>query len=641
MNLYDLQRIGQLLFLSVAVAIFLIVTGGCSASRTSFEKGLAQEQQGHLEDASMSYAEALNAEPDSSEYRIRFLSTRAAAARARAQKGDKAFAIGNYVNALTEYQAASLLEQGTKRYAEQATLAARLMNAQTAWQEGVEFERLKKPGEAARAFAAALELDPKNPQYLAAAERVAALRKSPLKRYELQLRSNSRFTLKFNEARLKDVFAVVSQLSGISFIFDDSVKDVPVSIKLNNATFYQVFELLTGMNRLGHKVLNEQNIMIYVKTPEKSKQYEEMVVRTYQLQYLDAKKAINLIRNILQVRKLQMNEESNTLVLRDTLEVADVVEKILEANDFPEPEVILDVEVVEINDKKTHDLGLLLSNYALSMAGFSPGGTMLSPTLYSSADSPTPVDVSQLLKAFTIKGFGGYVTIPNAQYNFGKTLAKGNILSNPKIRVRNKEKARFNVGQRVPVQTTTTTGTIASTNVQYADVGIKLNAEPNILLSHEVVVKLALEVSSVISKETSKTDGTTLLTIGTRNLDTVLSLKDGETVIIGGLIQNSDTDSTTKIFLLGDLPLLGPLLSNNSETKEKSELLLAITPRLVRGVAVQSPSQAIFESGREDEPALIQPYTAFKQQAEFEDETKPAGEAKPADQLVIQPQMPQ
>lgn len=97
---------------------------------------------------------------------------------------------------------------------------------------------------------------------------------------------------------------------------------------------------------------------------------------------------------------------------------------------------------------------------------------MLSPTLYSSADSPIPVDVSQLLKAFTIKGFGGYVTIPNAQYNFGKTLAKGNILSNPKIRVRNKEKARFNVGQRVPVQTTTTTGTIASTNVQYADVAL-------------------------------------------------------------------------------------------------------------------------------------------------------------------------
>lgn len=633
MNIGDMQRIGQFLFLSVAVAMVLAMHG-CTASRQTFDDAQALEQKGLFEDAMLRYAEAMHADPDAPEYRIRFLSTRASAARVRARAGDQQFAAGNYPQALAEYQAASLLEQGTKRYGEQAVQAARLMNAQTAWQEGVEAERLKKTGEAARAFALALELDPENPQYQAAAERVAALKKSPLKRYELQLRSNTRFTLKFNEARIKDVFAIISQLSGISFVFDDSLIDMPVSINLTNATFHQAFEILTGMQRLGHKLLNEQTILIYPKNAEKMKQYEDMVVRTYQLHYMDAKKAINIVRNLLQVRKLQINEEANTLILRDTVEVAAVVEKILEANDFPEPEVILDVEVVEVIDKNSHDLGLLLSNYAVSLGGFSPEGKLLSPSLLTSADSPLPVDVSQLIKAFSIKGFGGYVTIPNAQYNFGKTLAKGNILSNPKIRVRNKEKAKFNVGQRVPIQTTTTTGTIASTNVQYIDVGIKLNAEPNIQLSNEVIVRLALEVSTVISKETSKTDGTTLLTIGTRNLDTVLTLKDGETVIIGGLISNSKTDSTTKIFLLGDLPLLGPLLSNNSETKEKNELLLAITPRLVRGVTVHSPTVSIFESGREDEPALSQPYTSFKQPTEYEDE------AKPVEQPVVEPQMP-
>lgn len=627
------KRIGYLLFSSAMLAVFL-GAAGCAASRRAFDSGVRLEEQGLFEEALVHYAEAIKAEPASAEYRIRFLAARAEAARLRARLGEEALNAGNYAKAVTEYQAASLLEPGTKRYGEQAAAAARLLNARNAWQEGVEFERLKKPGEAARAFTAALELDPGNPQYQAAAERVAALRTSPLKRYELQLRSNSRFTLKFKEARIRDVFAILTQLSGISFVFDEGVKDVPVSINLNNATFDQAFELLTGMNRLGHKLLNERNIMIYPKTPEKLKQYEEMVIRTYQLQYMDAKKAINLIRNLLQVRKLQANEESNTLVLRDTPEMAGVVEKILEANDLPEPEVILDVEVVELNSKKTHDLGLLLSDYAVSLGGFTPAGKLLSPSLYTATDAATPVDISQLLKAFSIKGFGGYVTVPSAQYNIGKTLAKGNILSNPKIRVRNREKARFNVGQRVPIQTTTTTGTIASTNVQYVDVGIKLNAEPTIQLTHEVVVKLALEVSSVIGKETSKTDGTTLLTIGTRNLDTVLSLKDGETVIIGGLIQNSDTDSTTKIFMLGDLPLLGPLLSNNSETREKNELLLAITPRLVRGMTVHGPSQTIFDSGREDEPALLQSYPSFKQTAEYEENgtavPQPAQPAQPA-----------
>lgn len=613
----DLQRVSQLLFLSIAVAMFMSLHG-CTAARMSFETGREMERQGRFEEAVLQYARALQEEPDSAPYRLRLATARAAAAGARAKKGDQTFAAGNYSAAMEEFQAATLFDPGMKRYEERAAQAARLLQAQAAWQEGLAFEQDKKLKEAVRLFNKALELDPGNPQYAAAVDRIAAMKKQPFKRYELQLNSDKRFTLKFREARLKDVFAVLSQLSGISFIFDEGVKDTAVSVNLNNATFDQAFALLTGMHRLAHKLLNERTIIIYSRTPEKQKQYEELVVRTYQLRYLDAKKALTLIRSLLQVRKLQVNEDANALVLRDTLEVAEVVDKILDANDLPEPEVILDVEVVEVNNKNSHDLGLLLSNYNVSLGGFTPEKSLLSPHLYTTSDAATPVDVTRLLKAFSINRFGGYVTMPSAQYNIGKTLAKGNILSNPKIRVKNREKARFNVGQRVPVQTTTTTGTIASTNVQYADVGIKLNAEPTIQLTNEVVVKLALEVSSVISKETSKTDGTTLLTIGTRNLDTVLSLKDGETVIIGGLIQNNSTDTRNSIFLLGDLPLLGPLLSNNSETTEKNELLLAVTPRLVRSAPIQSQSQAMFDTGSEDDPALGQPYSAFVLPPEYE-----------------------
>lgn len=617
MNISDLQRIGQLLFPGIAVAVFLALQG-CTAAMMSFERGLEMERQGQFEEAVVQYAKALQDDPEYAPYRLRLATVRVSAAEARAKKGDEKFAAGNYSAAIEEYQAATLLNPGMRRYEERAAQAARLLQARAAWQEGLAYEQDRKFKEAAGLFARALERDPGNPQYTAAVERVAKMKKQPLRRYELQLNSNKFFTLKLRETRLKDVFAVLSQLSGINFVFDEGVKDVVISVNLNNATFEQTFALVTGMNRLAHKVLNEGTIIIYPRTPEKLKQYEELVVRTYQLRYLDAKKALTLIRSLLQVRKLQLNEDNNALVLRDTLEMSEVVEKILDANDLPDPEVILDVEVLEVNSKNSHDLGLLLSNYNVSLGGFSPDGKLLSPSLYTTSDAATPVDITRLIRAFSINRFGGYVTMPNAQYNVGKTLAKGNILSNPKIRVKNREKARFNVGQRVPVQTTTTTGTIASTNVQYADVGIKLNAEPNIQLTKEVVVKLALEVSSVISKETSKTDGTTLLTIGTRNLDTVLSLKDGETVIIGGLIQNNSTDSKNSVFLLGDMPLLGPLISNNSETKEKSELLLAVTPRLVRSAPIQSQSQAIFDSGSEDEPALGQPYRAFILPSEYE-----------------------
>jgi general secretion pathway protein D len=437
---------------------------------------------------------------------------------------------------------------------------------------------------------------------------------------------------------LKEIFAIISQLSGISFIFDNDVKDQNVSITLEKASFHQSLGMLAGMYKLGHKKLNETSILIYPQNPEKVKQYQNMQLRTFYLSYLDVKKAANLVKSMVPVRRLYISEDSNSLVVRDTRDVNDVIEKILEVHDLPDPEVVLDVEVLEINDKSGHDVGLLLSNYSVTLGPFTPGGKLLSPSL-SSGTGTTPVDISQLLKAFSIKGFGGYVTVPNATYNFGKTLAQGKILANPKIRVKNKEKSKFTVGQRVPIQTTSSTGTITSSNVQYVDVGIKLNAEPNIQLSNEVVVKLGLEVSSVINKETSKADGTTLLTIGTRNLDTVLSLKDGETVIIGGLIQNTDTDSQTKTFLLGDLPLLGQLLSNSSTSKEKNELLLSITPRLVRGVLVPSRKLTSFTSGKDEDPALLSDYEAFIQEPEYVVSMPVAQPVPPSVQPPIQKQI--
>ena len=186
----------------------------------------------------------------------------------------------------------------------------------------------------------------------------------------------------------------------------------------------------------------------------------------------------------------------------------------------------------------------------------------------------TDASISNLVNAFNWNGFGGFVTVPNATYNFGKTFAKGEVLSNPQIRVKNKEKAKFTVGTRVPITTTTTNGTVGgfSVNVQYVDVGVKLNAEPLIQLNNTIDIKLSLEVSSIVQKETLADKTTTVVTIGTRNLETVLSLKDGETSVIGGLISRTNTDSKSKIFLLGDIPIIGPFISGDSNSKEKTEI---------------------------------------------------------------------
>jgi general secretion pathway protein D len=633
----------------IIVSLLISILSGCSAGRSAFSKGEVLEAQGNYEDAMYSYAEAFRKEPDVGDYRARFFKARSLASEKRYKMGIEQYDRGDYVGALAEFQTAYGLDPTQARYKQKADETVRLRDGQLAYQEGKDFEKANKLKDAQRAYAAAVELHPENKEYKAALARILLQRKSKLDGYELSLKSSKPITLKFKDARIKDVFTIITQLTGINFIFDEGVKDQPISIFLENATFQQALDLLTNMNKLHTKILNESTVIIYPKSPEKSKQYDDLTVRTFHLGYMDAKKAVNLIRTMLQVKKIHVNEESNSLIVRDTPEIVEVVEKIIDANDVPDPEVVLEVEVMEITDKNATNIGLLLSNYNVQLGAFSPPpDNKLLATSISSATNTVATgsqvvttgggDITNLVKAFSMGGYGGFVTVPNAQYNFGKTLTKGEVLSNPKIRVKNKEKAKFNVGQRVPITTTTLNGTLSQVNVQYVDVGVKLNAEPNIQLNNEIIIKLSLEVSSILSKEIvgGSSSPTSVVTIGTRNLDTVLSLKDGETSIIGGLIQNTQNNTEQKIYLLSDIPLIGPLLTNHDKTKDKTELILAITPRLVRSVTVPQNNLMSFGSGKEDDPTLQKPMASFDQEPVYETPAK-AAPGKPTATVPVKP----
>ena len=321
--------------------------------------------------------------------------------------------------------------------------------------------------------------------------------------HELNLKSSKPITLKFKDAKIKDVFNIITKLSGITFIFDDAVKDSNFSIYLENATFYQVLDVVTELNKLGRKVLNENTIIIYPKNAEKNKQYEELYLQTYYLNKIDAKKAINLLRTMMQIKKIYVNEELNAVVIRDTPEVVELAGKILEANDIPDAEVVLELEVIELSKRNAESLGVVLSRYAISAQGFN-NGQPFSDTLSTASTTATATTSttgpSNLLQFFQWQQFSGFLTVPNATFNFGKTLANGETLSNPKIRVKNREKAKFNVGTRVPITTTSSpVGGGISVNVQYVDVGVKLNAEPTIQLNNEISIKLGMEVSSILS----------------------------------------------------------------------------------------------------------------------------------------------
>ncbi len=618
------MRNRSLIVYGTIITSFLLLTACATPSSIAFKSAEKLETEGKFEDAMYGYADAFKSDPTFNESRIRFLKTRQQAAELHYKLGVSLAEQGKHGEAVTEFKSAQGLDPTQDRFRQQIEVSTRFRDAQAAFREGSVFEKGNKFKDAHRQYIKASELFPDNTEYQTALARIVQLRKSKLEGYELRLKSSKPITLKFKDSKIKDVFAILTKLSGVNFIFDDAIKDTPVSIYLENASFQQTLDLLCTMNKLSTKNLNETSVLLFQNSTDKSKQYDEMVLRTFHLNYMDAKKAINLIRTMIQVRKVYVNEDSNSIVVRDTEDVVDVVEKILDANDMPEAEVVLDVEVMEVSDKNAENIGLLLSNYNTQVGLFS--GTNLMATSLTSASTVIPsgstvsttstVGPSNLVQAFSSKGVGGFITVPNASFNFGKTLANGEVLSNPKIRVKNKEKAKFNVGTRVPITTTTLNGTVSQVNVQYVDVGVKVNAEPTIQLNNEILIKLNLEVSSILTKEKVGSDGlTTVVTIGTRNLETVLSLKDNETSVIGGLIQRTNSNDKAKIYLLSDIPLIGPLFTNSNTSKDKTELMLAITPRLVRGVPVPLPGLSRFSSGKEERPSIARPLSILDQDA--------------------------
>jgi len=621
--------------IKISCLILVLISIGCTPGRTAFDKAQQLEKSGMYDDAVIKYAEAIAQNPDMSEYRLRFLKSSESAAKMHQEAGDKLLAASQYDQAYNEYQKAVAMDASQERAKQQSELVLKLRNSIVSYNEGVALEKENKPKEAIRSYQKALNLNPENKEAGDALERLMKTRRVKTDSFELNLKSTKPITLKFKDAKLKDVFNIITQLSGINFIFDEGVKDSNVTIYLENATFQQALDIISGMQKLNRKVLNETTVIIFPKTPDKAKQYEDLYVQTFFLNKLDAKKAVNLIRTMLQVKKIYVNEEMNTLVIRDTYDVIEVARRILEANDVPDAEVVLEVEVIELAKKNTESFGLALSKYSIGYATVGPSGNFLSDTLLttssvavagssstvnaSGAATVTRADTSQLVNLFKWGDYRGFITVPSATFNFGKTLGNAETLSNPKMRVKNREKAKFNVGTRVPITTTSSNGVgNYNVNVQYVDVGVKINAEPTIQLNNEVNIKIGLEVSSILSKERVGTDGnTTVATIGTRNLDTVLSLKDGETSIIGGLIQDTKGQNSNKIAFLGDIPVLGPLFSSHDNSGDKTELILAITPRIVRGIAVSEPEISSFWSGLEDDPSVSPHYSSFVQEPEF------------------------
>jgi general secretion pathway protein D len=297
------------------------------------------------------------------------------------------------------------------------------------------------------------------------------------------------------------------------------------------------------------------------------------------------------VPTIAKVRDIHIDERLNLLVVRDTPEVLRLVEKLIASVDLPEPEVMLEVEVMELATDQVETLGLDWPDQAT--LGISDAAGNIPSQVFVGGKNPI--------------NFRASIANPAVIATLRGTSGNANILANPKIRVRNRDKAKVHIGQKLPVFTTTTNfagSTSVAASVSYLDVGLKLDVEPTIQLDNDVVIKVGLEVSNLIRQVTGP-GGTTAYEIGTRNTSTVLRLADGETQVLAGLINDEDRKSVAGIPGLSRLPVLGRLFGTHTDTRNKTEVVLLITPRVVRNLAVPDASLTRLASGVDGSPGAF------------------------------------
>jgi general secretion pathway protein D len=563
---------------AVCAAALLV---GCTAQR-AYQEGNALVAQQQVSAGLVKYREAVAADPGNAVYRAALLRVRDASTTRLVEQAERELAAGRVDAARTAYLQALEVDPANER----GRAGLRQIEADrrhSALFESARADLEKKDIEAARQKLAAIlterpghegarllmaELDDKAAPPAAEATLAASFRKP--------------ISLEFRDAPLRQVFEIIARHSGLNFVFDKDVRsDGRTSIFLKNSTVEAAVHFLLATNQLERQVMDGNTILIFPNSAAKLKEYQELTVKTFYLANADAKSIANTFKTILKSRDVVVDEKLNLVILRDSPEAVKLATQLVALQDVPEPEVMLDVEVLEIKRSRIMDLGVAW-----------PQSLEFAP-LITRSGAALSIDELRGLSSSVIGVSGVRATV-----NANKTDSDSNTLANPRIRVRNKEKAKVVIGEKVPNITSTvspgTTGNFLSQAINYVDVGLTLNVEPTIYLNNEVGIRISLEVSNLISE--IKTDtGSVAYRIGTRSATTMLQLKDGENQVLAGLLNSEERSSGNKVPGVGSLPILGRLFGSTHDANDKTEIVLSITPHLVR--TIQRPPAGASEFG--------------------------------------------
>lgn len=573
----------------VLTIVLLLTTLGCAQQQVR-DDAQNEFRAGRYEDAVVKLEEGLKRYPDSALLRGGLLQLRREAGVRLLADAAAARAAGRHNEAERLLRRAKELDPANDRIESLLFDLATERRQRAALGEAERLLSDKQQGAALRLVTEALKDNPRHPSLLALQRRIEIdVRQAQVKASQAGLIEVRPISLDFRDASLRSVLDVVSRNSGINFILDKDIRaETGVTVFIRSAKVEDAIDLIASTYQLAKKVIDPQTILIYPNTQEKQREHQEQIVKVFYLASAEAKGAASFLKSMLRIRDPYVDERTNMLALRDSADNIHLAERLVALYDAQEPEVMLEVEVIEISSSRLTELGVKF-----------PDTFSLTPLAPLGAARLTLGNVEALTRNDIALSVGGVMV------NLRREVGDFNTLANPRIRAKNKEKARIMIGDKIPVITVTAGGSggFVSDSVNYIDVGLKLDVEPTVYADDDVAIRVGLEVST-LGSQVRTNSGSLAYQIGTRNASTLLRLRDGETQILAGLISNQDRSASSRIPGIGDLPVLGRLFSNQRDDGQRTELVLAITPRVVRNVRRPDAHETELWVGTEAAPRL-------------------------------------
>ena len=557
----------------VAVAMLAALAGAGCAAKWAYRQGQQASERREWDLAVARYTKALEADPDNIGYKIALENARIQASRYHYDEAKKHLAANDLEKAADELEIASKFDPGNRSAADDLLLVReRIRKRELEQEERAGFEEMKQRARSARVPGPAL---------------------SP--------RSPVPITLKFQDASLQKIFDSLARITGVNILFDEGFRDKKYSLNLTGVTFEEALDQLTFVNRLFYKVLDENTLIIVPESRQKRVAYNELVLRTFYLQNAEVNDTVNLIKTLAKITTAAPNPSLRAITVLGTLDQLAMAERIIESNDKARGEVIVEVQILEVNRNNLKDWGIDLSNYQGQVA-FSPTGAE-----GESAAGFTNVRAHLLS---SINRADWVVSLPSTLFfRFLQTDSTVRVLASPRLRAAEGKKAELKVGTEVPIPITTFTaatagvGTFApATSFQYKNVGVNLSVTPEVSASGDITLEMAAEFSILGDDRTI--GELSVPTFLTRNVSNTLRLRDGETGLIGGLLLGTEATSFSGVIGLNNIPIIGKIFGEHSKRVDNQEVIISLTPRIVRAPKVTEEDLIPLSVGTQEVPKV-------------------------------------